>query len=314
VHEVKYDIKLHRSIVHTLLYFDIFNYPLKEDEIYKFLRLNSVSVSQLRDALLYLTSQQVIYKIKNFYSTSPLEENVWRRTKGNAEAERQMPHAKKIASFISRFPFVRAVMISGSLSKGYMDDQSDFDFFIITKPKRLWVARMILVLYKRIFLKNSHKQFCVNYFVDTDHLEIEEKNIFTATELATVVPCTGNEYYQALHQNNNWLHTFFPNYVPDEESTHASSLKLQRVTEFILNLAGAGLANKVFMKVTFNRWKKRYGDAYSKEDFSVAFKSKEYASKNHPNHFQKRVVQLYHQRVESFDKRLETFRHEQGII
>src|SRR5690606_3777846 len=104
--------------------------------------------------------------------------------RGNLMANKFSDIARKKAKLISQFPFVRGVMASGSLSKGYADEKSDIDFFIITIPNRLWIARTLLVLYKRIFLLNSHKFFCVNYFVDEKHLGIEEKNLFTATELA----------------------------------------------------------------------------------------------------------------------------------
>lgn len=39
-----------------------------------------------------------------------------------------MSIAKYRAKFIAKFPFVKAVGISGSLSKGYYDNESDIDF------------------------------------------------------------------------------------------------------------------------------------------------------------------------------------------
>ena len=102
-----------------------------------------------------------------------------------------MHKALRNARLIFHFPFTRAIMISGSLSKNYADEASDVDYFIIVKPGRLWIARTLLIIYKRIFLMNSKKYFCVNYFIDEDHLEIEEKNLFTAVELTTLIPIHG---------------------------------------------------------------------------------------------------------------------------
>ena len=93
--------------------------------------------------------------------------------------------------------------ISGSLSKGYYDDDGDIDFFIITSPKRLWIARTFLILYKKIFLLNSRKYFCVNYFISSNALEIEEKNIFTATELTTLLPMFGNGSFHKFYEKIN---------------------------------------------------------------------------------------------------------------
>ena len=44
-----------------------------------------------------------------------------------------------------------------------------------------------------------------NYFVDSQHLEIEEKNIFTATELATLIPACNKEIYNTLIDTNSWM-------------------------------------------------------------------------------------------------------------
>ena len=60
--------------------------------------------------------------------------------------------ALTVSRLISKFPYVEGVGISGSLSKGYYDDDGDIDFFIITSPKRLWIARTFLILYKKLFL------------------------------------------------------------------------------------------------------------------------------------------------------------------
>ncbi len=57
----------------------------------------------------------------------------------NRLAEIRLKDAKKYARVIANFPFIQAVFISGSLSKHVMKPNSDIDFFIITKPDRLWL-------------------------------------------------------------------------------------------------------------------------------------------------------------------------------
>lgn len=208
------------------------------------------------------------------------------------------------AKLISSFPFVRAVMISGSLSKGYMDEKSDFDFFIVTEKERLWIARTLLVMYKRIFLFNSHKYFCVNYFVDSAHLEIEEKNLFTATELATLIPIVDEGHYPALMSTNTWLASFFPNYSPRNlvDTLPLDQNKVKSLLESLINLLLGNYWENFFMHATLNRWKKKYEEQYAQQDFEVAFKSKEYVSKNHPNNYQRKVMELYKEKITSFIK------------
>ncbi|MBL4703726.1 MAG: nucleotidyltransferase domain-containing protein [Flavobacteriales bacterium] len=83
-----------------------------------------------------------------FYCLSDSKADLDDRLKGNNRARKLVKKATKKANFIGRFPFVKSVCISGSMSKGYMDREADIDFFIITKPQRLWLARTMLILYK----------------------------------------------------------------------------------------------------------------------------------------------------------------------
>jgi hypothetical protein len=297
---------LSKSILKTLLYFDIFQYPLTDAEIFKHLPTNHVSPDQVSTELTRLSNQLILYPISDFFSVQNNQALGGRRIKGNQLALQHLTLAKKKALFISKFPFVRAVMASGSLSKDYMDEHSDLDFFVITQPNRLWIARMILVLYKKIFLFNSHKYFCINYYLDENHLEIEEKNIFTSTELATLIPLYGKEYYLQLMMANEWLKNYLPNHtLRSVENVSVNELSwLKRQLERILNLLGANRLEQLFMNLIARRWKRRYQPAYSKPDFEVAFKTKEYVSKGHPNNHQRKVLNLYQQKLEEFGKKL----------
>jgi hypothetical protein len=296
-------IALRQHIIKVLLYYDIFHYPLKSNEIFRFLGTYSVSEKDVVHSLHNLMEDGVLFRYKDFYSVQSGAANFERRVKGNKEASRCLEIAKRKANFIATFPFVRGVFASGSLAKEYMDEKSDLDFFVITAPKRLWIARTLLVMYKRVFLFNSHKYFCLNYFVDEDHLEIEEKNLFTATELATVIPLYGATQYASLMNANPWLKSFFPNYVPrSTEGVPAGSGKgLKGIIERTLNLFFPGKIENYFKNITVKRWKKLYEKEYSKADFEIAFKSKEYASKNHPQHFQRKVIELHEEKLRLFN-------------
>ncbi|HEY0741650.1 MAG TPA: hypothetical protein VGD40_09310 [Chryseosolibacter sp.] len=300
-----YHIDLDHAILRTLLYFDIFGYPLKAVEILNFLPVKADS-RHLQLTLDALAFENQITCVDDLYAVQPETDVFTRRLKGNALADALLPTVEKQAEVISRFPFVRAVMASGSFSKNFMDKNSDFDFFIVCAPQRVWVSRMLLVLYKKLFLKNSHRHFCVNYFVDENHLEIDEKNIFTATELATVLPLTGSAGYKRLMAaNEKWLKNYFPNYLeripPDEK--HEPLAK--RIVEKCIDWTIGDSLNRIFKNITLHRWKKMYGNSYSPEDFSLAFKSTDHVSKNHPRNFQKRVLDEFQFRIDKATKRAE---------
>lgn len=297
---------LSKSILKTLLYFDIFQYPLMASEVFHHLATNHVTIDQVANELTRLSDQSIIYPVGNYFSIHNNFELASRRLKGNHMAEQSMSIAQKKALLISKFPFVRAVMASGSLSKDYMDEHSDLDFFVITKPNRLWIARMLLVLYKKIFLLNSHKYFCINYYVDECHLEIEEKNIFTATELATLIPLYGKEYYIQLMNANEWAKDYLPNHT-SRSTKNVKAFQpswLKRKLESIINKAGADKFETLFMRVISDRLKRKYKPTYSKPDFDIAFKVKEYASKGHPKNHQRKVLELYQQKLTEYGNKL----------
>ncbi|HEY9488825.1 MAG TPA: nucleotidyltransferase domain-containing protein [Chryseosolibacter sp.] len=297
---------LGEQVLMTLMYFDIFSYPLKAAEVFNFLRINSASVREVTECLHVLAQKQAVFRFGDLYSLHPENKDIIRRLKGNAEAAKCLKVAEKQARFIARFPYVESVMVSGSLSKGYMDETSDLDFFIITSANRLWIARTLLVLYKRIFLFNSHKRFCVNYFIDCEHLEIEEKNLFTATELVTLIPLYNSGSHRALMKANAWVLDFFPNYnlgqPPKNEIIHRGVIK--GFLELIFSPLSHWL-DRLFMQMTMKRWNKMYGEKYVKEDFDIAFKTRRHVSKNHPRYYQKKILERYQVKLYEFRNRLD---------
>jgi hypothetical protein len=303
---------LSKNILKTLIYFDMFEYPLTAEEVFCHLQTNSVTDKDVKEELKILSLQSLVYPLDTFYS---LQNNILlekRRKQGNLLAKTYLKLAERKAKLIASFPFVMAVMASGSLSKEYMEETSDLDFFIITRPGRLWIARTFLVMYKRLFLSGSHKFFCVNYFIDNEHLEIEEKNLFTATELATLIPLYGREQYVQLLAANTWIKNFLPNCKP-RSAEHVPSCKtsfMKNIFERLLDSLGGDRLDAFFMNLTGKRWKKMYQARYEKRDFDIAFKTKSYTSKNHPNYFQKKITNLYQERLTAFGKQSGITLHE----
>jgi len=52
----------------------------------------------------------------------------------------------------------------------------------------------------------------MNYFIDEEALEIEEKNIFTATELITLLPACGNGGLVKIFRRQQLVTSFLPHY------------------------------------------------------------------------------------------------------
>ncbi|MHA7057563.1 nucleotidyltransferase domain-containing protein [Aquimarina sp. M1] len=281
----------------TLLYFSIFNYPLSAKEVHLFSA--STSEIQVKNELEYLEKEGVVSSNKSYYFIDNNIQSVTRRIEGNKMAKSIMQKAIKKGIFISKFPYIEAVGISGALSKNYHDKDSDVDFFVITKEGRLWVARTLLVLYKKIFLLNSRKFFCVNYFISQTSLEISEKNIFTATELLTLIPVSGD--FSKFYNQNRWVIEFLPNLEIGKPSITKKNKKsiLCRYLELIFDSKIGDFFESFFLKLTLKKWNSKF-NSLSDEDFKIAMKSTQGVSKHHPQNFQKKVINKLNAKYNEF--------------
>ncbi len=279
------------GVLKSLLYFDIFQYPLTAMELAKLHPLRETNADAITDALRQLMQREVIHRHGEFYQIPATPSYTDRRIRGNTLAGKRMQRAMQRSRLIAAFPFVHAVMVSGSLSKNYMEPSSDIDFFIVTKPGRLWVARTLLIAFKKIVLFNSHKDFCLNYFIDTDHLEIEDQNIFTATEVAYLLPTHNPELYQAFRAANVWADNYYPNHglrcIEDCAPMERGIFK--RSAEWLLNGRIGEWLDATFMRVTMRKWQQKFTHL-EQERFEVAMRSRKYVSKHHPSAFQDRVI------------------------
>lgn len=277
------------SALKTILYFSLFKYPLTRTEIFQF--SNNTDQDEIDSEIDLLLDKGVIFNFDGFYIDVNDPNRIERRLKGNEMARNIMPKAVKVSKRIAKFPYVKSVCLSGALSKGFYDDDGDFDFFIITKPNRLWIARTLLVLYKKVFLLNSKKYFCVNYFISTDRLEISEQNLFTATEIATLIPLYGTDTFKAFLAANTWATPYFPNKPTTKTSTIRDTEKstLSKLIQKAFN-GPFGLKVDLFLqKITLNKWVTKFKHL-EKEDFSIAMKSTRHVSKHHPQNYQNKVT------------------------
>src|SRR5688572_8443891 len=84
-------------VIRTLLYFDLFHYPLKLDEIRKFLNVKS-DERELAQILDRLVAAGYIHGSEGYYGIAPGRENIARRIAGNAKAVEMLPLAKRRAT------------------------------------------------------------------------------------------------------------------------------------------------------------------------------------------------------------------------
>ncbi len=291
------DTRLH--ILKTLAYFDIFQYPLRVEEIQLFHGQNS-RIEIINEGIRSLTADKIIFRIDEFYSLHDDISLTAGRRQGNELANEQMKTVHKAAKILSWFPYVRGLAISGSLSKNFANNKTDIDFFIITSANRLWIARTCMHLFKKItFLAGRQHWFCMNYYVDGTALEIEEKNVYTAMEIITLLPMFGKVALQDFLNANKWVKDHFP--CSSTLVTETAILKdgfFKRVFEKIFNNNMGEWLDNLLMKITDKRWKKKLvKNLKNGKGLAKGMLVSKHYSKPDPVNFQDKIVLQYENRV-----------------
>jgi hypothetical protein len=288
-------VNISREILSTLAYFDLFDYPLTRNEIYRYLQ-RPFTIKEYEVGLGNLLNEMLVYRIGDFYSLHNDTALAQRRKNGNVYAKELIKKADSISAYISRFPFVEGVAVSGSLSKNFADLNADIDFFIITKRGRLWVARTFLHLYKKLsYLTGKQHLLCMNYFIDEDALSIKEKNIYTATELVTLMPMHGISSFEKLYQANSWTSLFLPNnYMRINNSKAIEKPFFSRLLQKIFNLKPGNYIDSLLMRLTIMSWKRKTKlKKKNSHGFVLSLDAGKHYAKPDPFKFQQKMLDAY---------------------
>jgi predicted nucleotidyltransferase len=283
-----------QSVLKVMAYFDLFDHPLASSEVRQFLD-QPLSQEETEAVLQKLANQGVIGSINEFWGVGDIQINLQRRKAKNLLAKERTTAAEKYSRIIATFPYVRSVCLTGSYSKGVMSEDSDLDFFIITKPGRLWFAKMLMVLFRKIFLFDSHRNFCINYLITENNFNIESQNIFTAMELVTMIPAYGCDVYKDFLKANNWVNLVFPNRQTPSSTINIELKPHWRLLKAMFEKLGSfnwgNTIDRYFMNLSLKKYRSKYSHNLAEVDFVRAIEVSPKVSKVHPQFYQK-IVQV----------------------
>jgi len=249
-----------------------------------------------------LIEEGICFENNNYYA---INKDVTALATQRIDKEKKAVHYFKKLPFYTKlirsFPFVSGIAISGSLSKNVMHKDGDIDYFIITAPNRLWICRTFLVVFKKVFLLNSKKYFCVNYFVDENNLLIPDKNIFTAIETTHLLPVYNTALINRMKTNNRWTEEFINNF---EHPIIAKEIKgkswIGKFIEFIFRGKMGDRFDLYLMKFTYKKWSKKFKH-FDASKFELTMRSNRGVSKHHPRDFQNKVLKEFESRMKKYN-------------
>lgn len=294
---------LYASIIRVLAYYAIFRHPLTAEEIALFCPDEGIPAEELLRGLEEFVAEGRLGREGEYYFLPDSGPEVVRRRLAMEERGRRMWRiARRIASLMRHVPYVEGVLISGQLCRYLADEESDIDYFIVTRPQRLWIVRTFFVAIRRLLLFNSRKYFCTNYYVTTENLEIRERSRYVANEVASIKPIHNRSMHRAFMRANRWIKEYYPNFDPDLIEYRETAPEGKGLRSFLERLIPTALALRLdqrLMESTRKYWRRKYPD---QDDyfFDISVRSRCNESRAHPNNRSVEILQLYRDRLRDF--------------
>lgn len=228
-------INLSKYILATIVYYDIFNYPLTPFEIWKYLitygvdQYDHLGQEDRRDGFsLYeifeeLEGKNLKGKLKSengFYFLPGREKLAGQRIKRSKISEIKFKTIRKVVFFLRFAPFVRMIAVTGRIAMKNAEKRSDLDLFIILKSGRIFTGRTFVTLLVHLMGKRRYgskiaNRICLNYFIAEDSLEIAVKDLFASSEYFFIVPVFGEDVFKKFQKDNIWIKEYHGNFAPN---------------------------------------------------------------------------------------------------
>ncbi len=202
--------RLPQAILKTVLYADIFDYPLSLGELHHYLIGANATLAEVRSALASDGLRARLICRHGYYALRDRPGLVPERLRRRERSARLWRRVRAWSRWLGAVPFVRMVAVTGALAMDNAPaDDDDVDVLLVTRPGRVWLARalsLVLVVAGRL----TGLRLCPNYVLSSAALEQAPRDLYIAHELAQMVPLSGRDWYAALRAANAWTHAYLP--------------------------------------------------------------------------------------------------------
>jgi len=205
------------AVTRTMLFFDIFNFPMTLDEISHYLLGLKVDRPHLK---IYLEESRTIEHYHGYYFLKGRHELVERRNKNLVVTDKLWRKVYRFLKFFRMVPFIKMIAVCNTLAYNNPTQESDIDLFVVAKKGRLFTCRAILSVLAHFLGVRRHGgkiagRFCLSFFVSENAMNLEPLclkpyDIYMAYWAMSLAPVFGEETYMKFVAENAWLKRYFP--------------------------------------------------------------------------------------------------------
>lgn len=309
---------LRNSILATLIYYDILDFPLTAPEIHRYLinpgrlhqgpSIGDITQNQIAESLDGLIRDGLVGLKKGFYFLQGRGGLCALRSERENIAEKKWKKFLRISKWFQAVPYLRGILASGSLALNNTDHDSDFDVLAVARSGRLYTCRIFLSFVASIFRarrtryeKSAPDKFCFNHYITDGNLNIKYESLFNAQTYANLKPVfVNNEIFSHFYADNTWVSKYIYGFRPgtgsDKVSPDRFLLIIAKIGEFVLNSRLGDLVEN---------WAKKYQQKRIKENPAtyeprgrVVFNDNELEF--HPRSFEALAIDKYNQNLKKF--------------
>jgi hypothetical protein len=208
------------AVIATLAFFSLYDLPLHVESVHQLLYKCRATLPEVSEALKNLVYLRQVVQKGNLYALSDWDESA--RTTSKIEIEKRWRKVDRYFGILSIVPFISHVSIINSLAFDNAHMESDIDFFVVTRPHRLYFVRSIIIVIFRLLgvyktRTKIHQQFCFGFYVTTKQQELgnvllDQEDPLFAFWFASFAPLLNQTGYEQLVSANRWVYDYFPNF------------------------------------------------------------------------------------------------------
>jgi len=246
---------LYQSMVRAVAFFDLFDHPLTDRELYEYLYDPPVRTFSYHTFVtlssVYRSLDGALCYTDGMWHLQERESIIVLRNKRNMSWHRKLGVIRWAVFFLSRIPFVRAVLVCNTTAFSACDDMSDIDVVIIVRSGRMWTVRMLSVVVLSLArLRRTHSRvtdrICLSFYVADKALNMsklridDDEDIYLAYWLMTLVPLFDPDRLgesivranQSLLQMFVWRTSFTPRALSFLPHPYRTRTVCQRIGEY----------------------------------------------------------------------------------
>jgi hypothetical protein len=224
------------AVIRTLTYRDLFDYPLREEEVFRFLIGKKATKGDVRRVLKDLLARGMAGEDSGYYFPPGRDEVVDLRKIREKISSQKFAKALRYAHLVGKIPWAKGVFLTGATAAGNASEEGDLDFLIIAADRRVWLTRLLVYLFLIVLRAKRPRgarggfgdKVCPNMFLSEKTLIIPEaeRNLYSAHEVVQTRPLWESEpVHRRFLAANDWVVEFFPNLeLPKLKDANGSDL------------------------------------------------------------------------------------------